>query len=245
MTHRCFGAAGLLVGAVLVASVLSACTSTSSNEKSLDAVNLGIPTRDVAQRTSVILHGTGTPVFLTHTKVAELTTEAESSGVPVNELFAQERGRSEFRTAMSTIGRANADILVSWNFATDETYDAWVLFNEEPPAEVTALITASPLDVLVEYGVNTDAAELTRVTDAIDETLSDVDGISLLSTSWDVRTARIRVDMIVENSSIDVEAAKREALEKATAVSVDGELPGIIEFDAKAAASTPEPSPAG
>ena len=211
----------------------------------MSAVNLGIPTRDGAERTSVILHGTGTPNLLAKSKVAELTKEASDTGVPLNELFAQERGRSQFRTVMSTIGRDNADILVSWGLDPTDSYDAWVLFNEEPPADVTAALGATPLDVLLEYGVNTDAVELERVTDAIHSTLANVDGITLTSATWDVRQSKITVDLVVKDSSVDVESAKREALEEATEVSIDGELPGVIEFDAISADVAPTPTPVG
>jgi len=232
MTHRSFGAGGPWVGVVAVMILLAGCAASEpAHLVTAGATNLGIPTRDAPHRTSIVVDGTGTAAPLPREVLNDLSTLATGTGESLDEVASRQLGRTEFRALMDAVEAQDSDILVTWGYENDAAYGAWVLFNEDPPEETLATLRRAPLDVLVETGVATDQAELDRVSESITGTLDAVDGLTVTGTTTDLRTATVTVSVLVRDSTVDVDSAKRTALQKALRVSLDDELPGPVIFD--------------
>ena len=231
MMQRSFGAGALIGGALLTLVLLGGCASQGSiGGGAIDAINLGVPTRPAAERTSVVIEGEGTPKPLSKATLDDLDQLANDTGESVAAVTSRQLGREQFATVMQTVAARDSDILVTWGYENDKDYGAWVLFSEDPPDETVALLRKAPLDVLVETGITADEAELERVRQSLTDSLSAVDGLIVSYTGFDVRESTVDVSLIVRDSAIDVEAAELAALERATKVSVGRELPGPVNF---------------
>lgn len=232
MMQRSFGAGALIGGALLALVLLGGCASSNSaGGGAIDAVNLGVPTRPAASRTSVVIEGEGKPKPLSKATLQDLSTLADDTGESLLEVTSRALGRDQFRSLMKSVSANDSDILVTWGYENDAQYGAWVLFSEDPPDETIAQLRTAPLDVLVETGITADEKELERVRDSLTESLGGTDGLSVAATDIDVRHSTISVSLVVADSSVDVDAAKLRALERATKVSVGDELPGPVLFD--------------
>ena len=232
MMQRSFGAGTLIGGALLALVLLGGCASVNSaGGGAIDAVNLGVPTRTAVERTSVVIEGEGKPKPLSKSTLHDLSTLADDTGESLLEVTSRALGRDQFRSLMNSVSADDSDILVSWGYENDAQYGAWVLFSEDPPDETLAKLRMAPLDVLVETGITADEKELERVRDSLTDTLGNTEGLAVATTDVDVRHSTISVSLVVRDSSVDVDAAKLRALERATKVSVGDELPGPVLFD--------------
>lgn len=129
----------------------------------------------------MVVHGTGVARPFDKYELQDLRTFAESSGTPLKQVMAGQRGSRELDELAAAL-EANSDSgMTMAGRDPDQPGTAYMSFTHRPTAAVTARLRALPLDTTVTSGLPLPHAELVRYSESLAGVFDGVPGAQFLS----------------------------------------------------------------
>ena len=190
----------------------------------------GTPANTSPRTSTVTVHGTGVARPPDRYELQDLRTYAKSSGEPLQQVVAGQRGSRELDELAATLEADAGSGVVMAGHRPDRPGTAYMSFTHRPSADVIARLRALPLDTAVSYGLPLPNAELIRYSESLAGALDRVPGVAFLSCGPTALGDAVQVRYALTGSAPTPQVLHAAALHATEHWSTGGRLKVPVHF---------------
>ena len=177
-----------------------------------------------------VVHGTGTAAPFDEYELQDLRTLAESTGAPLKEVLAGQRGSNELGRLADALEAAPDSGFVMTGHDLEQPGTAYMTFTDRPTASVIARLEALPLDTTVTTGLPLSHAQLVLYSESLAGVLDHVPGVQFVSCGPTALGDAVEVRYAVTGSRPSARVLKEAALAATARWSAGGRLKVPVHF---------------